>query len=842
MPSSRSFLRLALLLLGGLLAPVLHAQTAPPEFRALWVDAFNPGFKTAAQVRQLVADARRGNFNALIVQMRRRGDTFFNSALEPRAAELAPGFDPLAELLREARDTNAGPRLEVHTWIVTYNIWNQQHLLPPQADHPYRRHPDWLTENHAGQRWGDGNYAFDPAHPAVQEHTVRVALDLVTRYDVDGFHWDYIRYNGREWGYNPVAVQRFQRRTGRTDRPAPDDAAWLQFRRDEVTALVRRTYLELLARRPALKISAATITFAPGITTTAQWPTSAAYSEVLQDWRAWLEEGLLDLNVPMAYFDQRQYAQAWANWSRFAKDHAYSRHVAPGGALYLNTISNSLGQIRSTRTTTPAGGRGHGFAGYSYANMAAGATRAQMLDALTLATPANPDPPFALPAPVPVMPWKTAPTQGHLLGAVRDAGGGLEHVAITLCGPVVRTLRTDANGFFGAVELPPGEYTAIATEGDRTATNVFLVQPGLVATNLLLLPAVLPPAGPRDVRVSAGSRAAVVSFETLAAAPARIELGVSPCALGVVRRLPAATRQSAWLEGLPAARPLFLRVITTASDRAEHASPVRAFSPAGSLVVDNRDAELTGPWSLGTAAAGKHGPDYAFAGTAAAVTATAVWRTGSIAPGRYDVRLIFPPGGNRSVRAPFELVSSTGTNLVRVDQTAAGSLIVWTNVTLPAAGAFVRLRNDTGEAGRVVLADAVEFRYRPEQDALEAAAPPAWWQQHFFPDANPSPDEDSDGDGLTNGEEYVAGTDPADPRSQPWLRLVPQPPDDVEVIAGPYTAGREYFARRRGALPGAPVNAGRLAGDLLSGVAMLRDTGAPPEAGFYQLEIRPAAP
>lgn len=835
--------RAALLLFAGGLGLGFSAGAAAPEFRALWVDAFNPGFKTAAQVRQLVADARRGNFNALVVQMRRRGDAFFNSALEPRAAELAAGFDPLAELLREARDTNGGPRLEVHAWIVTYNIWNQQNTLPPQANHPYRLHPDWLTESHAGQRWGDGNYAFDPAHPAVQEHTVRVALDLVTRHDVDGFHWDYVRYNGREWGYNPVAVQRFQRRSGRTDRPAPADAAWLQFRRDEITALVRRTYLELLARRPALKISAATITFAPGITTTAQWPTSAAYSEVLQDWRAWLEEGLLDLNVPMAYFDQRQYAPAWANWSLFAKDHAYGRHLALGGALYLNTISNSLGQIRSTRTATPAGARAQGFAGYSYANMADGATRAQMLDALTLATPANPDPPFAEVAPVPVMPWKSTPTLGHLLGHLRDAaaGGGLENVPVTLCGPAVRTVRTDANGVFGAVKLPPGVYAVTAAIGDRTATNVFHVQPGFVATNLLVLPAALPPEAPREVRVSAGADAAVVSFTTAAETPARLELGVSPCALATFRELPPATRHSAWLGDLPPAQPLFLRVVTTALDGEEHAGATHEFSPAGSRIVDNRDASLAGPWSLGTSASGKHGPDYAFAGTAATVTATAVWAVGALTPGRYDVRLIFPPGGNRSARAPFELVTPAGTNLVLVDQTAVGGVAAWTDVALPADGAFVRLRNNTGESGRVVLADAVEFRYRAEQDALDPANPPAWWTQHFFPGTSPSPAADADGDGLANGEEFVAGTDPTDPLSQPWLRLAPGPPGGVALTAGPAVAGRRYFALRQATLPGDPVRLGPLAGDALSGEASLVDTAAPPAAGFYQLEISPSA-
>jgi len=50
------------------------------------VDGFNDGIKSRAQVEKLVADAHRANLNALIVQVRKRGDAYFNRAfVEPRA-------------------------------------------------------------------------------------------------------------------------------------------------------------------------------------------------------------------------------------------------------------------------------------------------------------------------------------------------------------------------------------------------------------------------------------------------------------------------------------------------------------------------------------------------------------------------------------------------------------------------------------------------------------------------------------------------------------------------------------------------------------------------------------
>ena len=51
------------------------------EFRGVWVDAWGTGFLNANQVAQLVADCRAYNFNALVVQMRRRGDAFYTPGI-----------------------------------------------------------------------------------------------------------------------------------------------------------------------------------------------------------------------------------------------------------------------------------------------------------------------------------------------------------------------------------------------------------------------------------------------------------------------------------------------------------------------------------------------------------------------------------------------------------------------------------------------------------------------------------------------------------------------------------------------------------------------------------------
>jgi uncharacterized lipoprotein YddW (UPF0748 family) len=469
----------------------ISARAQTDEFRALWVDAFGTGFKNASDVTALVNNARAGNFNVLIVQVRKRGDAYYNgSPYEPKATDISPSsFDPLQDIINKAHDTSGGKqRIEVHTWITTYPIST---TASPGANHPMTLHPDWVSQAANGTTFDGFNYWFEQAHPGVQEHTFNVAMDIISRYNIDGFNLDYIRYNGQSWGYNPVAIQRFNFIYNRTGTPTTTDTAWLQFRRDQVTALVRKIYLSTMAIKPHVKISVDAIAFAPGVTTTSQWPNTDAYKHKMQDWRAWMEEGMIDITIPMMYFNQEQWASAWNNWSIFTKNHRYNRHAVLGPALYLNTVSNSIYQIRTSRTNTAAGNKADGISGYAYKQISNdGTPRSTFLAALTQpATAALYDP---YPAPVffekvnpPVMPWKTSPTRGHLKGFVRNTatGGGLDYATVTLTGPANRTLRTDATGFYGAVDLPPGAYTLnVSFAGYTGASSNATVSVGAVTT------------------------------------------------------------------------------------------------------------------------------------------------------------------------------------------------------------------------------------------------------------------------------------------------------------------------------------------------------------------------
>lgn len=798
---------LLFLLLGG-----CWARAA--EFRGWWVDTFHPAVRNAAEIAQLVAEARLARFNAVIVEVRKRGDAYYDSRFEPKASDVDAGFDPLAELVRQAHSTTLGPRLEVHAWIVTYNIWNNRTTPPPQTNHPYRLHPDWLTQSFEGATWDGHNYAFDPGHPAVQEHTYNVAMDIVARYDVDGLHFDYIRYAGREWGYNPAAVARFNAASGSSGKPALDDSAWLEWRRSQVTGLVRRVGLSAFAVKPALKISAATITWTPSGTTYAQWLGSAAYSDVLQDWRGWMEEGLLDLNIPMAYFRQEQNAADWTQWSRFAKEHRYGRHLALGPGTYLNTISNSIVQIRSTRTPTATAPGAEGVSCYSYAVPAKdGVSRTEFTRALTQRTAydTNTMPVFAVADTAPPMPWKTTSGPSALLGYVRDArtGQGIAGAQVELCTSPPGRLVTDANGFFGLRNATAGvAWVASSVPGFSNVLHAVDLVPGQASRVEFLLKPADAALVPMDVSVSPGTSSAWISWRTETPTEGQVIFGLGGAwgaSGGIASDGRRATNHAVFLGDLrpgPAPDPgeYGLRIVTW-NERGTNGSELHTLRPAWPVVRDETSARYTGSWTYVTNTPSvERAYRRASVTSSASPTAVLVWSLPIQTPGLYDVSVVYPAGVSGSTAAPFEIESRAGKRIVTLNQSSGGGAYrtLATGVRyLRGDTAIVRLRNNTsGAAGSYVLADAIRWTFQAGQDPPPTGQVPEWWSSHFF--GQPvGPDEDPDADGYSNAAEFVLATVPTSltGRFEVW----PDAPatGTGRVVFQPYRAGRVYRLEAR---------------------------------------------
>jgi uncharacterized lipoprotein YddW (UPF0748 family) len=335
-------------------SPIVYGA---PQYRAMWVDAFNDGIKSRAQVEKLVADAHRANLNVLIVQVRKRGDAYFNRADEARALDIigSRGFDPLSYLIELAHASR--PRIEVHAWLNTFFVGDTSGV--------YVKHPDWVNRTNDGVT---GGY-LDPAIPDVQAYTHKIFMDVALNYDVDGVHMDFVRYPGVNWGYSAAALSLYRSDTGATGVPAPDDGKWQAWRRDRVTAFVRDLHNDLQQKKPSVKLSGAFICFGGGPANLANWWRTSAYSSVFQDWADWLLKGYVDFGVAMNYDSEwigRE--KVWFDgWLAFEKDSGFANRVVTGMGAFLNYPDDSLAEIRRALAPSARGNRVLGVAIYSYA-------------------------------------------------------------------------------------------------------------------------------------------------------------------------------------------------------------------------------------------------------------------------------------------------------------------------------------------------------------------------------------------------------------------------------------------------------------------------------------------
>ena len=136
------------------------------------------------------------------------------------------------------------PRIQIHAWINACAIGGNA-----SAGALTKLHPEWLSLSDTGADFDTEATKIDPGNPDAAEWTFRVYMDVVRHYDVDGIHLDFIRYGGDgktvgHWGYNAVSVARYNARYGTTaGSPLWNDPRWQAWRREQVTALVRRVYV-----------------------------------------------------------------------------------------------------------------------------------------------------------------------------------------------------------------------------------------------------------------------------------------------------------------------------------------------------------------------------------------------------------------------------------------------------------------------------------------------------------------------------------------------------------------------------------------------------------------------
>jgi len=467
---SRCWLPLLTVFAGLLLEPRAVAQSN--EFRGAWVDAWGVGFLNATEVTQLIADCRTYNYNAIVVQMRRRGDAFYNNLVpgnDPKTTAISGGFDALQDLITKAH--TGSPRIQVHCWVTTHVIWSG--LTPPsQPGHVFNSHPEYLMRDSTGTNFLAEGFYLDPGHPDATLWNYIMATNIVRRYDVDGFHWDYIRYPQLDSGYNPTAIARYNAEFGLSGQPAPADAQFANWRRRQVTDFLRWVNSDLLAYKSNLVVSCAVF-----------GSRSDAYNNRFQDWAAWNGEGIIDICMPMGYTADNALFQTRVT---DAFNNQGVRRVYSGQGAYLNTKENTAWQLNYIRSKPLLGS-----VLYSYRVPNSGTVdRPGTLAYLKNNFQTNW-------VDVPAIPWKATPTKGIIRGTITRLVGGTAVYNATLSLNTVppRIQRTEPHGKFAFFEVPPGNYTITVSAADlATATGNLTIAAGQnLAASVALPPDNTPP-------------------------------------------------------------------------------------------------------------------------------------------------------------------------------------------------------------------------------------------------------------------------------------------------------------------------------------------------------------
>ncbi len=333
------------------------------EFRATWSitwHQFSAGMtadQLKARTREILDRHVEANMNAVLWQMRQGGTAYYPSAIEPWGSYLGysdPGYDPLAYAVQEAHKRG----LELHAWFNTF------HCSSTIDGAPASEHPEWVCRDGNGDPMTSSR-ALSPGLKAVRDYTLELVVEVVENYDIDGIHFDYVRWNEYDntqagimfaeqaeemqlpdGQYPEGMLEYLQEReakrrdmsfskTSATDSrylydaehpqsggipdstdlypdatPGVKFSSWGDWRRGATNVFIKAVHDTVQEIKPWVKVSPAAL----GRYKSASWN---GYYTVFQDAARWFNEGWVDLLTPMNYHwlsGVEMYSQLTSDW------------------------------------------------------------------------------------------------------------------------------------------------------------------------------------------------------------------------------------------------------------------------------------------------------------------------------------------------------------------------------------------------------------------------------------------------------------------------------------------------------------------------------------------------
>ena len=289
-----------------------------------------PGLSTDQQKQELIdrlnAHQQEG-INAIMLQIRPAADAFYAKSREPWSKWLTgkqgqapkPPYDPLAFAITEAHKRG----MELHAWFNPYRATTDNKFYELSPKHITRLKPEWFFT------YG-GIKLFNPGIPAVRDYIVKVFLDVVDNYDIDGVHMDDYFYPYQIAGQHIADAETFKEYGAGFDNIG-------DWRRNNVNLLIKMLSDSIHRHKPRMKF---------GISPFGIWANSfqnpdgsetnggSSYYELYADSREWVKEGWVDYINPQLYWPIDDRSAPFNKLLDWWSDNTYNRDLYIGMAAY----------------------------------------------------------------------------------------------------------------------------------------------------------------------------------------------------------------------------------------------------------------------------------------------------------------------------------------------------------------------------------------------------------------------------------------------------------------------------------------------------------------------------
>ena len=290
--------------------------------RALWVTRWD--YRSLKDIDTIMKYASDLGFNTILFQVRGKGTVTFPSEIELQSEQFR---ESNLNVLSEAIDSAHAYGMQLHAWINVFPGWGGEEL-PTNENQLYLTHPTWFMHDVFGRpKELHKNYLFlTPTHPHVRAYLQSLCKEIYMDYDIDGIHFDYIRFPASTYSYDPVSVALFEKSAGA--KPEERPLAWQLWRQKSITTLLHAIHKDIKFNQPHIILSAAVVS-----------DIALARDIYFQDGSDWLARGIIDALYPMLYSDENQV------FKRELDEYilnSHGRHVYPGIAVKKNGFFEKL--------------------------------------------------------------------------------------------------------------------------------------------------------------------------------------------------------------------------------------------------------------------------------------------------------------------------------------------------------------------------------------------------------------------------------------------------------------------------------------------------------------------